>query len=261
MKTKIIYLTIFLLSGISLAVHSQVLDQSQLNYNAGTSARTLPGYSIMQSFTAGITGTLVEIDMGVFNYISGSGTLKIYAGGDTTGTLLQTTTVTISCPSGSCFTNFAVSVSINLGQMYTFRFIPGAGIPDPYGVQMEVPGTYSGGQFGLIDPSGVYFPGFDMVFKTFVLPVDGVSTIDGKSNDVEIYPNPFTSFTIIQLSEEMENAELSLYNPDGQRISILDHISGDQIRIDRGNLPAGIYFFRVEQDNRTIAKANLVITN
>ena len=43
---------------------SMVLDQSQTLYDGGTSARNLPGYSYWQSFEAGITGTLVQIEVG-----------------------------------------------------------------------------------------------------------------------------------------------------------------------------------------------------
>lgn len=144
------------------------IDQSQTSYTGGTSARTLPGYSIFQSFTAGVTGTMIEIDMGFFNHISGSGTLKVFRGTDTTGTLLSTQAVNVNCPSGNCILPFPVNVPITAGISYTFQFIPGAGIPDPYGVQVQVPGTYPGGYFGLIDPSGSYNTGFDMVFYTHV---------------------------------------------------------------------------------------------
>ena len=144
------------------------IDQSQTNYNGGTSARTLAGYSIFQSFTAGVTGTLIQIDMGFFNFINGIGTLKIFQGAGTGGTLLSSQIITVFCGGGNCLLSFPVNVPITAGSTYTFQFIPGAGIPDPYGVQVEVPGTYSGGYFGLIDPSGTYNTGFDMVFKTHV---------------------------------------------------------------------------------------------
>ena len=147
---------------------SSILDQSQLIYNAGTSARTLSGYSVWQSFTAGITGTLNEIDMGFFNAINGVGTLKLFAGSGNAGTLLQSQTVNVICASGNCMIPFTVSAQVTAGQVYTFQFTPGAGIPDPYGVQAEVPGTYSGGQMGLVDPSGTSYPGFDLIFKTYV---------------------------------------------------------------------------------------------
>jgi len=40
-----------------------ILDQEQVRYDGGTSARTQLGYTVWQSFTAGKTGTLVQIDM------------------------------------------------------------------------------------------------------------------------------------------------------------------------------------------------------
>ena len=41
-------------------------------------------------------------------------------------------------------------------------------MPSPYGLQMQVPGTYGGGQCAFVDPSGTSYPGFDMIFKTRV---------------------------------------------------------------------------------------------
>jgi hypothetical protein len=156
------------LSATGNGTGGQVLDQSQTVYNAGTSARNLPGYSEWQSFTAGLSGTMTEIDIGFFNAINGVGTLNIYKGAGDSGTLLQTQSVNVICAGGNCLLPFTVSVPVIADSQYTFQFIPGAGIPDPYGVQVEVPGTYAGGQMALIDPSGTSYPGFDMVFNTYV---------------------------------------------------------------------------------------------
>lgn len=55
------------------------LDQSLLLWNGGTSERILPGYYEWQSFTAGMTGTLCEIDLMLGNSnikLNGTGTLK-----------------------------------------------------------------------------------------------------------------------------------------------------------------------------------------
>jgi hypothetical protein len=234
---------------------AQTLDQSQLNYNAGTSARTLPGYSHFQSFTAGLTGTLVQIDMGVFNYINGIGTLIIYAGSDTTGTILQTTTVNVNCPAGNCFVNFPVSAAVSAGQAYCFRFIPGAGIPDPYGVQVEVPGTYAGGQFAIIDPSGVYYPGFDQVFRTYVLEATGINQSAAHENDFTISPNPFSENTIINFNKTVSNCEIQIFNSIGQKEIEITNVSGDHYKLVKGNLNPGIYFVRI------LMNQNLVVTN
>lgn len=258
MNSNLVFFILFLF-GVSHGARSQTLDQSQLNYNSGISARTLPGYSIFQSFTAGITGTLVQIDMGVFNAISGSGTLKIYAGTDTTGTLLQNTTVSINCPSGSCFANFTTSVQITAGQSYTFHFTPGNGIPDPYGVQAEVPGTYPGGQFGLIDPSGVYYPGFDLVFRTFVVASVGIVEAESTVPGVTLCPNPLVTYTTLISDSPLTGASLTMVNSLGQMVRKWVQPEGNDITIHREGLPGGIYFLRVETPGHPNALLRLVI--
>src|SRR5262245_50719091 len=82
---------------LAATTHAQPqLDQQQLLYNGGMSARTLPGYTVWQSFTAGLSGTLTQIDMGFFNSMSGDGVLRVYAGSGTQGPLLQTLTVPVT---------------------------------------------------------------------------------------------------------------------------------------------------------------------
>src|SRR5207253_9479047 len=126
------------------------------------------GYSIWQSFTAGMTGTLTQIDVGMFTAINGVGLFEVFLGTGTGGSLLSTQTDSVVCGGGNCIIPFYVNIPIVSGTTYTYSFTPGTGIPDPYGVQAENPGTYSGGYFGLVDPSGTYNTGFDMVFQTHV---------------------------------------------------------------------------------------------
>jgi len=154
---------------ITAACAGCVQDQSQLVYSCGTSARNLPQYTVWQSFTAGMTGTLCRIDMGFFNFINGTGTLKIYTGTGTGGTLLQTLGVTVS-GNGTFMQTFIVSAPVTSGQVYTFQFIPiqGGGIPDPYGVQCTMPSAYPGGEYDITDPSGTYPMNGDLIFITYV---------------------------------------------------------------------------------------------
>lgn len=161
-----------------------LVDQSQLNYNAGTSARNLPGYSHWQSFTAGITGTLTQLDLGFFTFINGVGTLEFYQGTGTNGTLLSSQVVPVYCGGGNCLISFTVTVPVIAGQGYTFNFTPGIGIPDPYGVQVENPGSYGSGYFAIVDPSGTYPTAFDMVFKTHVTTIGGFIWSTGSTDSV-----------------------------------------------------------------------------
>lgn len=157
--------------GAGLADAGQVLDQEQLAYNGGMSARTLPGYTVWQSFTAGYTGTLSQIDMGFFNDMSGDGWLRIYQGRGTQGALLQMLPVSvigITQPDPT-WNRWTVSAPVAAGIEYTFEFEPNRNtLPDPYGVCLASPGPYGGGLLGLNDPGGTYETEFDMVFRTYV---------------------------------------------------------------------------------------------
>jgi hypothetical protein len=148
-----------------------VLDQQQLIYDGGLSARTLPSYTVWQSFTAGLTGPLVEIDMGFFNDMSGNGTLRIYAGEGTTGAVLQTLNVPVVGITQPPVTwdNWTVNVPVVAGQIYTFELTPNPQtLPDPYGVAIGASNPYPRGVLGLNDPSGSQTTSFDTVFRTFV---------------------------------------------------------------------------------------------
>jgi hypothetical protein len=169
---------------VALSPAQQVLDQSQTIYNGGTSARNLPGYSEWQSFTAGITGRLTEVDLGFFAGINrnggtsytGTGTLRIFSGQGTGGTLLQTEAVNVSATSSATyapcdFNQFKTNVASVAGNMYTFDFTPtqGGGLPDPYGICV---GTIFGAGNSMSSPYTRGMDGdsnlFSMDFKTYV---------------------------------------------------------------------------------------------
>ena len=151
-----------------------VVDQAQLVYNGGLSARTLPGYSHWQSFTAGITGQLVQIDIGFFNDMCGDGTLAVYSGEGTRGERLYSGPATVTADgvgrlSWNCY---LLRVAVTAGRKYTFHFTPNAQtMPDPYGVCIGA-GTslYPRGIFTHVDPSGEYADVHQSVFRTHVIP-------------------------------------------------------------------------------------------
>lgn len=171
---KMCALSMFVFLGGVAAIRCQAatVDQQQLVYDGGTSARTLPGYAVWQSFTAGLTGTLAEIDMGFFNDMSGDGTLRIYSGQGTSGAILETVTVPVAGITQPQVTwnDWGVSVPIEAGLQYTFELTPDAStLPDPYGVAIGTANPYAGGLMGLNDPSGTYpIADFDLVFQTKV---------------------------------------------------------------------------------------------
>lgn len=245
----------------SLAQCSSI-DQSQLNYNAGMSARNLPQYTVWQDFTAGITGTFCLLDIGFFNPMTGTGTLNIFSGTGTGGALLQTQTVIVS-GSGNFFQTFPVSVPVIAGFVYTFQFIPiqGGGIPDPYGVQVENPGSYSSGEMFITDPSGTYPTGFDMVFKTYVSSTTWVPEIILHANEFEIFSNSFLHVTVLRAKHDIANAALVIYSLQGQEVRVMKNISGREITIYHDNLRSGIYFIHLVRENGVTITGKLLITH
>lgn len=173
---SISYLSAMLHLAFAVVVCAQtgapVLDQQQASYEGGLSARTLPGYTVWQSFTAGISGTMSSIHAGFFNNMSGDGQLTVFAGAGVGGTLLQSVNVAVVgiTQPGVTWNIWAVSVPIVAGSQYTFQLTPNAAtLADPYGV--AIGSGYAGGNLGLVSGvAGSSVTQFDWVFQTYVLP-------------------------------------------------------------------------------------------
>lgn len=172
-KSCLISLAALLLPAAAHAFQPQVLDQEQTAYDGGMSAPSLTGYYVGQVFTAGLTGTLTEIDMGFFNNISGSGQLQIFAGAGIGGTDMETESrsVVSTVSNGYTWNDWAVDVPVTSGSQYTFVFTPDtANIPNPYGVAIAYLSTYSGGyQIQGAPDTAASRTGFQSVFRTYVV--------------------------------------------------------------------------------------------
>jgi hypothetical protein len=148
-----------------------VPDRQQTGYDGGLSARTLPGYTVWQSFSAGASGRLTRIEMGFFNRISGQAELRIYEGDGASGSRLQSANVVITATGNGnlCWNSWNVNVPVVAGRMYTFEIIPCAvTMPDPYGVAIGANNPFPNGSLGVNDPSGSYRTDFDALFRTWV---------------------------------------------------------------------------------------------
>ena len=76
----------------------------------------------------------------------------------------------------------------------------------------------------------------------------GVDEPAGKEA-LSFHPNPFCSATTLQSGTILKEACLTVYNAHGQQVRQVNHISGQTVDLERDNLPAGIYFIRLTQDN------------
>lgn len=75
---------------------------------------------------------------------------------------------------------------------------------------------------------------------------------------VNIYPNPFkTSFTLMT-NVDLKNAELIIYDLFGREILKINKINNRIVTIQRNNIADGIYFFRLVDKNKIIAKGKII---
>lgn len=76
-----------------------------------------------------------------------------------------------------------------------------------------------------------------------------------------VFPNPFNTFTNFQFNSILNNAELNIYNLYGQNIKTIKNISADRVKIERGNLSSGLYFYELRQNSKNIATGKLLVTD
>lgn len=80
------------------------------------------------------------------------------------------------------------------------------------------------------------------------------------SNELSIYPNPFSTQTSLVFSNALTNATFIVYNSFGQQIKQIQNISGDTFTFYRNDIISGLYFIQIVQDDKLIAIKKLVIT-
>jgi hypothetical protein len=77
------------------------------------------------------------------------------------------------------------------------------------------------------------------------------SGIQSSSDPSAFYvsPNPFSSQTIINTNRPLHDGTLTVYNAFGQVVKQMNNLEGQTITFQRDNLPEGVYFIRLEDDD------------
>jgi large repetitive protein len=136
----------------------EVVDQQQTISNSGSS-----GADQWQSFTAGATGSLTRIEIETNGCPSQSGTLTIYSGTGTAGTVIYSGSASISgCNTYAPMTIPLNSALVTSGSTYTFRIQMGGSVSDV----VHTGNPYAGGYY-YSSTYGV-MTGWDLRFKTYI---------------------------------------------------------------------------------------------
>lgn len=116
------------------------------------------------------------------------------------------------------------------------------------------------GKTDVIAPSA-YF-GSPLITVNLNCKVTGVGVSSQDENRlINIFPNPFNTYTTIQFMNSINNVEINIYNIEGQKIKSIKNISGNNIKLSRDYLPSGVYFVHLIQDNKIIIADKLVIVD
>lgn len=100
---------------------------------------------------------------------------------------------------------------------------------------------------------GVEYPfGTNYVPRIFNTTIDycpGVITGIETRNDVSssFYPNPFSTSATLELGTgiTLDNAVLNIYDVLGKQVKSITGISSNTVQIEKGDLPAGVYIYRL----------------
>ena len=114
--------------------------------------------------------------------------------------------------------------------------------------------TSSGGTSGNTT-SNIVDGGSETILCTSV----GIKDIHSNARELELYPNPFASYTTLHTDRFLKNVTLRIYNFFGQKILEKANISGESIIIQRQNLLSGIYYLQIVEDDKSLPLKKLIV--
>lgn len=91
----------------------------------------------------------------------------------------------------------------------------------------------------------------------------GITEKDGNAVRVNVYPNPATEAVTLSLEDALLNGgngalRLALLDMQGRLVHEEKNITGGQLRIERGDMPAGTYLYVLSSGGREIAAGRMI---
>ncbi len=172
-------------------------------------------------------------------------------------------------PSCLYWFNYVLSIdSVLVGNQYHKRFWLSDGNHNNYAAIIEGIGSTfgafsfiespfeSGGELYCVKINDQIVLTNDTTFQCYLFT--RVGDLKGQTQTF-IYPNPFSVYTILKINTILKDAKLTMYNTLGQEMKSMINISGQSIKIQRDNLPAGVYFLILSQGNTIITENKVLI--
>ncbi len=78
------------------------------------------------------------------------------------------------------------------------------------------------------------------------------------NNSVSIYPNPFSTQTIVSFAQKQSNTTIVLSDILGKEVRTM-YFSGSEFVIEKGNLNEGVYFVKIVDENKNVINRKIII--
>jgi hypothetical protein len=87
--------------------------------------------------------------------------------------------------------------------------------------------------------------------------------VTGEIASDSFYPNPFSTEAVLELNSLIEilHGTLSVYDVNGRLAATIDGINSNTVTIQRGDMPAGIYFFQLTNGENIISNGKFIIAD
>ena len=105
---------------------------------------------------------------------------------------------------------------------------------------------------------------FDSLLKWHIGEYDGSEPVGCPGyfvlgENLEIFPNPASTMVTIRLPNDLEQAELTIYNSTGSLVMRMKDVIGPYLDVPIEKLQAGVYYLRLEKDRNTMATGKMVL--
>lgn len=102
--------------------------------------------------------------------------------------------------------------------------------------------------------------GGDTITQAVIITGVGISELAYNNHNVSVYPNPFNHTATIEMKFEPTASTFKLMDLYGNEVRSISVARGTKmLKLERGDLPAGIYFYQIQSSDETIATGKIVM--
>ncbi len=88
----------------------------------------------------------------------------------------------------------------------------------------------------------------------------GIDELQNDQMDMSIYPNPASTQTVLNTDAEIHNGVIVVYNAMGQKVKVVESLSGNSFVLPCDDLPSGMYMVELSEEGVVKAKNTLMIS-